>query len=36
MPIELETSRRERKKQATRQALHEAAFILAEEHGLAG
>jgi AcrR family transcriptional regulator len=28
--------RRERKKQATRQALHEAAFTLAEECGLAG
>ena len=35
MPVQLETSRRERKKQATRQALHEAAFVLVEEHGLA-
>jgi AcrR family transcriptional regulator len=33
--VQLETSRRERKKQATRQALHEAAFLLVEEHGLA-
>ena len=33
--VQLETSRRERKKQATRQALHEAAFVLVEEHGLA-
>jgi AcrR family transcriptional regulator len=30
------TSRRARKKQATRQAIHEAAFSLAEELGLAG
>jgi AcrR family transcriptional regulator len=30
------TSLRERKKQATRQALHEAAFQLVEAHGLAG
>ena len=36
MSIDLAPSRRERKKQATRQALHEAAFTLAEEHGLAG
>ena len=36
MPVELAPSRRERKKQATRQALHEAAFALAEEYGLAG
>ncbi len=35
MTAQLETSRRERKKQATRQALHEAAFLLVEEHGLA-
>jgi AcrR family transcriptional regulator len=34
--IDLAPGRRERKKQATRQALHEAAFSLAEEHGLAG
>jgi AcrR family transcriptional regulator len=34
--VQLSPSRRERKKQATRQALHEAAFALAEEHGLAG
>jgi AcrR family transcriptional regulator len=33
--VQLETSRRERKKQATRQALHQAAFLLVEEHGLA-
>ncbi len=33
--VQLETSRRERKKQVTRQALHEAAFVLVEEHGLA-
>jgi AcrR family transcriptional regulator len=33
--VQLETSRRERKKQATRQALHEAAFGLVEENGLA-
>lgn len=32
----VEVSRRERKKQATRQAIHEAAFDLAEEHGLGG
>ena len=31
-PVEI--GRRERKKQATRQAIHEAAFVLAEEHGL--
>ncbi len=36
MAVELVLSRRERKKEATRQALHEAAFHLAEEHGLAG
>lgn len=38
MPLEvtLVPSRRERKKLATRQALHEAAFALAEAHGLAG
>jgi AcrR family transcriptional regulator len=36
MTVELAPSRRERKKQATRHALHEAAFALAEEHGLAG
>ena len=35
MTVQLETSRRERKKQATRQALYEAAFVLVEEHGLA-
>jgi AcrR family transcriptional regulator len=34
--IDLVPGRRERKKQATRQALHEAAFHLAEEYGLAG
>jgi AcrR family transcriptional regulator len=34
--VELVPSRRERKKLATRQALHEAAFALAEEFGLAG
>jgi AcrR family transcriptional regulator len=33
--VQLETSRRERKKQATRQALHESAFLLVEEQGLA-
>lgn len=33
--VQLETSRRERKKQATHQALHEAAFVLVERHGLA-
>jgi AcrR family transcriptional regulator len=33
--VQLEISRRERKKQATRQALHEAAFVMVEEHGLA-
>jgi AcrR family transcriptional regulator len=33
--VQLEISRRERKKQATRQSLHEAAFVLVEEHGLA-
>jgi AcrR family transcriptional regulator len=32
----LAPGRRERKKQATRQALHEAAFALAEECGFAG
>jgi AcrR family transcriptional regulator len=36
MTVELAPSRRERKKQATRQALHEAAFTLTEECGLAG
>jgi AcrR family transcriptional regulator len=36
MSVDLVPSRRERKKQATRQALHEAAFGLAEEYGLAG
>jgi AcrR family transcriptional regulator len=36
VPPDLVPSRRERKKQATRQALHEAAFRLAEEYGLAG
>jgi AcrR family transcriptional regulator len=36
VPGDLVPSRRERKKQATRQALHEAAFRLAEEYGLAG
>jgi AcrR family transcriptional regulator len=35
MTVELAPSRRERKKQATRQAIHEAAFALAEELGLA-
>jgi AcrR family transcriptional regulator len=34
--VDLVLTRRERKKQATRQALHEAAFTLAEEYGLAG
>jgi AcrR family transcriptional regulator len=34
--IDLAPGRRERKKQATRQALHEAAFDLAEEYGLGG
>jgi AcrR family transcriptional regulator len=34
--VALAPSRRERKKQATRQALHEAAFALAEEYGFAG
>jgi AcrR family transcriptional regulator len=34
--IDLVPGRRERKKQATRQALHESAFRLAEEFGLAG
>jgi AcrR family transcriptional regulator len=34
--VELAPSRRERKKQATRRALHEAAFALAEDLGLAG
>jgi AcrR family transcriptional regulator len=34
--VQLAPSRRERKKQATRQALHEAAAALAEEYGLAG
>jgi AcrR family transcriptional regulator len=33
--VDLAPTRRERKKQATRQALHEAAFTLAEEYGLA-
>jgi AcrR family transcriptional regulator len=36
MPVDLVLNRRERKKQATRQAIHEAAFALAEESGLAG
>lgn len=36
MRVELASSRRERKKQATRDAIHEAAFTLAEERGLAG
>jgi AcrR family transcriptional regulator len=36
MSVDLVPSRRERKKQATRQALHEAAFGLAEEFGVAG
>ena len=36
MTVELAPSRRERKKQATRQAIHEAAFTLAEEDGLVG
>jgi AcrR family transcriptional regulator len=36
MSVDLVPSRRERKKLATRQALHEAAFGLAEEYGLAG
>jgi AcrR family transcriptional regulator len=35
MTIDLAAGRRERKKQATRQALHDAAFSLADEHGLA-
>lgn len=35
MSVELAPSRRERKKQATRDAIHEAAFTLAEERGLA-
>ena len=34
MTVELAPSRRERKKQATREAIHEAAFDLAEESGL--
>jgi AcrR family transcriptional regulator len=34
--VVLAPGRRERKKQATRQALHEAAFALAEEYGFAG
>lgn len=34
--IELGQSHRERKKLATRRAIHEAAFDLVEEHGLAG
>jgi AcrR family transcriptional regulator len=34
--IDLAPTRRQRKKQATRQALHDAAFALAEECGLAG
>jgi AcrR family transcriptional regulator len=33
--VQLEISRRERKKQATRQSLHDAAFALVEEQGLA-
>ena len=36
MTVDLAPSRRERKKQATRQALHEAASALADELGLAG
>jgi AcrR family transcriptional regulator len=36
MTLELAQSRRERKKQATRQAIHEAAFSLAETYGLSG
>jgi AcrR family transcriptional regulator len=36
MSVELTASRRERQKQVTRQALHEAAFTLAEESGLSG
>ncbi len=33
--VQLETSRRERKKRATHRALHDAAFLMVEEHGLA-
>ena len=36
MSIDLVPSRRERKKQATRQALHDAAFTLAEATGWPG
>jgi AcrR family transcriptional regulator len=36
LDVDLIPSRRERKKLATRQALHEAAFALAERYGLAG
>jgi AcrR family transcriptional regulator len=36
MSVALEPSRRERKKQATRQAVHRAAFELADRVGLAG
>jgi AcrR family transcriptional regulator len=36
MTLELAQSRRERKKLATRQAIHEAAFSLAETYGLSG
>jgi AcrR family transcriptional regulator len=36
MTLELARSRRERKKQATRQAIHEAAFSLAATYGLSG
>ena len=34
--VALAPSLRERKKQATRQAIHEAAFDLVEDHGLSG
>jgi AcrR family transcriptional regulator len=34
--VVLAPSRRERKKQATRQAIHEAAFTMVDEHGLSG
>jgi AcrR family transcriptional regulator len=34
--VVLASSRRERKKQATRRAIHEAAFTMVEEHGLSG
>jgi AcrR family transcriptional regulator len=36
MSVVLAPSLRERKKQATRQAIHEAAFTMVDEHGLSG